>query len=240
MGILRTLYIWTGASTLILIFAVIMRIVSWRERDPNRMETARWFRRLGRAITKIYPWRIEISGMENVEAGKAYVIVSNHQSFADIPLISCVPIDAKWIGKASLFRIPIAGWMMHASGDIPVERDDTRKAAQAFLKGARTLRNGISVMMFPEGTRSRDGQLLRFNDGPFRLAIREKAPILPLLVEGSGAVLPRNTVVFTSHKRVILRVLPPISVDGLGAPATEELSNRVRGLMQAELDRLRA
>ena len=240
MAFLRTLYIWAGSSILILVFAVIMRIVSWRERDPNRMETARWFRRLGRAISKLYPWRIEVSGMENVEPGKAYVIVSNHQSFADIPLISCVPLDAKWIGKASLFRLPIAGWMMHASGDIPVEREDSRKAAQALLKCARTLRNGISVMMFPEGTRSRDGELLTFNNGPFRLAIREKTPVLPLLVEGSGAVLPRDSWMFTSHKRIVLKVLPPVAIDGFGAGGTEALSQHVRALMQAELDRLRA
>ena len=147
---------------------------------------------------------------------QVYVIVSNHQSLADIPLICNLRFDAKWLAKAELFRLPFAGWMMRWAGDIPVERADRRKAAQALLQCVRCLRGGCSVMFFPEGTRSPDGEVQAFNDGPFQLALREKVPVLPLAVEGSGAALPRNSWLFGPRRISILACSSRSSSGGLG------------------------
>jgi 1-acyl-sn-glycerol-3-phosphate acyltransferase len=235
INLLRSLYIWTGAAVLTAIWIPLLAIVRLFDRDPNHIRTARWFRRLGRAFTKVYPWRVNISGLENINPNQVYVIVSNHQSFADIPLISCVPLDAKWLGKIELFRAPIMGWMMRMAGDIPVDRADRRKAAQAWLRCAKTLRNGCSVLMFPEGTRSRDGELLPFIDGPFQLAIREHVPLLPLLVVGSGGVLPPGSWIYGDGRNVQLRVLPAVPVDGYDAKQSSELRDKVRQRMADEL-----
>jgi len=207
--------------------------------DPRRLRTGRWFRNLGPVLAKVNPWRIRVSGRENVDANQAYVIVSNHQSMADIPVISFLSIDTKWLGKAALFRLPVLGWMLRWAGDVPIDRDSRREGAKAMLQCARYLRQRCSVVFFPEGTRSRDGRVLPFNDGPFHLAVREQVPILPLVVEGSGAALPRNSWIFGAAQDIHLRILEPVSVDGWNLKQVPALRDAVRQRIVDELDRLR-
>lgn len=222
-----------------LVWLAVMSAVRLTDRDPLRLRTARCFRRLGRALAKVNPWRIHIAGSANLRPREAYVVVSNHQSLADIPLIAHLPLDAKWLGKATLFRIPVVGWMMRMAQDVPVERGDRRKAAQALLECARYLRRGCSVVFFPEGTRSPAGEVLPFNDGPFQLAIREQTPVVPVVVEGTGSALPRNTWVFGGVVDIHLRVLEPVPVADLTVKQTGELRDSVRRKIIDELDRLR-
>jgi 1-acyl-sn-glycerol-3-phosphate acyltransferase len=208
--------------------------------DPRRLRTGRWFRRLGRVLARVNPWRILISGDENLHAGQVYIIVSNHQSFADIPVLSHLKLDTKWLGKAELFRLPVLGWMCRMAGDVPIQRLDRRKGAIAMLQCARYLRQRCSVVFFPEGTRSPDGQVLPFNEGPFQLAIREQIPILPLVVEGSGAALPRNSWIFGGTHDIHLRILEPVSVDGWNVKQVSALRDLVRQKIVDELERLRS
>ena len=217
----------------------LLSVIRLFDRDPLRLRTGRWFRRLGRALAKVNPWRIHVSGSERIEAGQAYVIVSNHQSLGDIPLVSHLLVDAKWFGKAELFRIPVIGWMMHMAQDIPVVRGDRRKAAQALLRAAAYLRQGCSVVFFPEGTRSPDGEVLPFNDGPFQLAIREGVKVLPLVLDGSGAALPRDTWLFGGMADIYLRVLEAVPVEGRSVKQTGALRDAVRQAIVDELRRLR-
>jgi 1-acyl-sn-glycerol-3-phosphate acyltransferase len=235
-----SLFIWMVDAFFILIWLPLMAVFWITERDPRRLRTARTFRLLGPMFGKVNPWRVHVSGREHLTAGGVYVVVSNHQSFADIPVISHIGIDTKWLGKAELFRVPVIGWMMRMAGDVPVSRGDRRQSARALLQCARYLRQGCSVVFFPEGTRSRDGRVLPFNDGPFQLAIREQIPILPLVVEGSGNALPRDTWLFGEAADIHLVVLPPVSVAGWKVAQSAELREEVRGLISAELERLRA
>ena len=154
LRLLRSVWIWTASSVLVALRTPLLAVVRLLDRDPLRLRTGRWFRRLGRALAKVNPWQIRISGRENLTAGEAYVIVSNHQSLADIQVISHLAVDAKWLVKAELFRLPLLGWMLRMAGDIPVERSDRRKGAKALLQCARFLRHGCSIVCFPEGTRS--------------------------------------------------------------------------------------
>jgi 1-acyl-sn-glycerol-3-phosphate acyltransferase len=169
-----------------------------------------------------------------------YVVVSNHQSLADIPLLSHLRLDTKWMAKAELFRFPVVGWLLRLAGDIPVERTDRRKGAQALLQAARYVRQGCSIVFFPEGTRSTDGRVLAFNQGPFQLAIREQVPLLPLVVEGSGSALPRHSWVFGRTQDIILRVLDPVPVAGFDVKQSAILCDRVRQMIVEELNRIRA
>lgn len=237
--LLRSIWIWTACAALILLWLPLLAVVRLFDRDPLRLATARWFRRLGRALAKVNAWRICIDGLQNLMPGQVYVVVSNHQSLGDIPLISHLPLDTKWLAKAELFRIPVIGWMMRAAGDIPVDRTNRRKAAQALLQCAGFLRRGCSVMFFPEGTRSPDGEVLPFNDGPFQLAIRELAPVLPLVVEGSGKALPRHSFLFGGAGDIYLTVLPSVSVQGWNVKETSVLRDKVRQQIIDELARLR-
>lgn len=237
--LLRSVWIWTATVALMLFWALLLAVVRLFDREPRHLRTGRWFRRLGRVLAKVNPWRIHISGLENLDAGQVYVVVSNHQSLADIPVIAHLRFDAKWLGKAELFRLPVIGWMARMAGDIPVDRSDRRKAAKAMLQCARYLRQHCSVVFFPEGTRSRDGEVLPFNEGPFQLAIRERVRILPLVIEGSGAALPRDSWTFGEAQDIFLRVLEPVAVEGWDVKQTAELRDAVRQRMVEELHRLR-
>ena len=236
---LRSARIWAATAVLVLFWALLVGMIRLFDVEPRRLRTARWFRMLGRVLARVNPWRIQISGGENLKTNQVYVIVSNHQSMADIPVISHLKLDTKWLAKAELFRLPFFGWMLRMAGDVPVERSDRRKGAKAMLQCARYLRERCSVVFFPEGTRSPDGHVLPFNEGPFQLAIREQVPILPLVVEGSGAALPRNSWIFGGTQEIHLRILEAVSVDGWNIKQVTALRDAVRQRIVDELDRLR-
>lgn len=215
----------------------LVALVRLFDRGPLRLRTARFFRRLGPALAAVNPWRLHIIGRDHIRNGETYVVVSNHQSLADIPLVAHIGLDAKWLAKAELFRIPVVGWMMSMSDDVAVERGDRRKAGHALLQCARYLRQRCSVVFFPEGTRSRTGDVLPFNDGPFQLAIREKVRVLPVAVEGTGSALPRTTWLFGPVQDIYLSVLEPVSSEGR---QVAELREDVRNRIAAEVNRIRS
>jgi 1-acyl-sn-glycerol-3-phosphate acyltransferase len=224
---------------LVLLWTPLLGAIRLFDKEPRRLRTGRWFRRLGRMLAKVNPWRIHISGIENLNVHQVYVIVSNHQSLADIPVITHLRLDTKWLAKAELFRLPVVGWMLRMAGDVSVERSDKRNRAKAISQCAEYLRQHCSVVFFPEGTRSRDGQVLPFSEGPFQLAVREHVPILPLVVEGSGTALPRNSWLFGKTQDIHLRVLKAVSVEDWNLSQVAALRDTVRQLIVDELNRLR-
>jgi 1-acyl-sn-glycerol-3-phosphate acyltransferase len=239
LQVLRSLWIWFATAFIVLLWVPVLCVVVLFDRNPLRVRTARMFRRLGPAVANVNPaWRVRISGREHLSPGRVYVVVANHQSLADIPLIAHLGIDAKWLAKAELLKFPVFGWMMRISRDIGVERGDRRKAAQSLLQCAKTLRNRLSIITFPEGTRSKTGEILPFNDGPFLLAAREGVPVLPVVVEGTGTALPRETWMFGPTQDIILHVMPPIEPSS--AADGSQLRDQVRSVMIARLQDLRA
>ena len=237
--VLRSAWIWAATAVLILLWVPLLGAIRLFDVAPLHLRTGRWFRRLGRALARVNPWRIHISGAENQDPNQVYVIVSNHQSLADIPVISHLKLDTKWLGKVEIFRLPVLGWMCKMAGDVPIDRSDRRKGAVAMLQCARYLRQRCSVVFFPEGTRSPDGQVLPFSEGPFQLAIREQVPILPLVVEGSGAALPRNSWTFGGTLDIHLRILEAVSVEGWNVKQGPAMRDLVRQKIVDELERLR-
>jgi 1-acyl-sn-glycerol-3-phosphate acyltransferase len=236
---LRSAWIWVASAFLFLAWALLLGVVRLFDRNPLRVRTARWFRKLGRVLAKLQPWSVEVTGLENFDPARRYVIVSNHQSLADIPVLAHLPVDAKWLGKAELFQVPVMGWMMRWAGDVPVDRGNKRKSAAALLQCARYLRQGLSMVFFPEGTRTLTGEVLAFNEGPFQLAVRERAPILPLVVEGTGAALPRDTWIFGGNLKIELRVLKPVPVEGWSPEQVPQLRDAVRQSIVDELSLMR-
>jgi 1-acyl-sn-glycerol-3-phosphate acyltransferase len=239
LPVLRSVWIWTASATIVVLWALLLAVIRLFDRDPLHLRTGRWFRRLGRILAGINPSSVAISGREHLRRDQVYVVVSNHQSLADIPVLSYLDIDAKWLVKAELFRLPVMGWMLRMSGDIPVERSDRSKSARALLECARLLRQRCSVVSFPEGTRSLDGLVLPFNEGPFQLAIREKVPVLPVVVEGSANTLRKDSWIFGPAQIVQLRILEPVSVEGFTTKQSAELRDAVRARIVDELQRLR-
>jgi 1-acyl-sn-glycerol-3-phosphate acyltransferase len=226
---IRSLYIWFTTSIVILLWLLLLAISRLFDRDPVLYRTGFLFRKLGKTLTKINPaWKIHISGETISNPRQPYVVVCNHQSLADIPLISNLPWEMKWMAKEELFKIPVVGWMMSLSGDISVDRKNPRSGALALIKAQRVLEQKCSVMIFPEGTRTLDGRVRQFTDGAFHLAIKAKVSILPLVIEGSRDCIPKNSWKFGKPSNVFLKVLPPIDTSSLTTQDVATLRNTVR------------
>src|SRR3954462_8012690 len=198
------------------------------------------FRRIGPAMATLNPlWRFSYSGPLPADPRRPFVVVSNHESFADILLISDLPWEMKWLSKAELFRIPIMGWMMWLVGDIPVKRGFGPSALEAMERCREALRRRVSVMIFPEGTRSKTAELLPFKDGAFRLAVEAGVPILPLAVSGTGTALPKHGWRF-NRSAAEVQVLEPIETTGLTLDDVPALKLRVRDVIVRTRDALAA
>ncbi len=232
---IESIWTWVAITVLILVWLPLLGLIRLFDRDPAQYRTGRWFRRLGMVMTKVNPaWHIEIDGETIDNPRHPYVVVCNHVSNADIPIISCLPWEMKWVAKGELFKIPVVGWLMRLASDIPVDRKNKTSRARVLVLARQYLEKKCSVMFFPEGTRSRDGRVYAFNDGAFRLAIKAQVPILPLAIEGTRETLPKHSWKFGSA-HVKLRVLPPISTTGMKATETVQLRTQVRETIIAQI-----
>ncbi len=233
---IRSLITWFTAALLIFTWLPLLAFSRLFESDPVLYRTGYLFRKLGKVLTLVNPsWKLHISGELVTDPRRPYVVVCNHQSLADIPLVSNLPWEMKWMGKEELFKLPIFGWMMRLSGDIPVDRKNSRSGLVAFAKARRYLEQKCSVMMFPEGTRTQDGRVRRFNDGAFHLAITAKVPILPLVIEGSRDCIPKNSWKFGKPSDILLRVLPSIETSSLTLDDVARLRDTVRTVIMSQI-----
>lgn len=231
-NILRSIWIWTGTLALLMIWLPLMAIVRLFDRDPVRYATGRMYRRLARPLASLNPyWRIHVSGQLPPNPRRPHVVVSNHQSQADVPLVSLIGWEMKWIAKAELFRVPFIGWMLSLAGDIRLERGDRRKGAAAMLQALRMLENKCPVMIFPEGTRSPDGRVQAFTDGAFHLAIKAQVPVLPLALDGSHGCLPKKSWIFGETQDIYLKALPEVDTAGMTSRDIPRLRDEVRGMI---------
>ncbi len=198
--------------------------------DRNRAVPGRFLRFVGVAISKTFPpWRLGVEG--RWPAGGPFVVVANHQSILDILLLSRMPREMKWVAKEELFRIPWVGTMLRMSGDIAIRRGDAESGGEALARAKAYLARGMSVMIFPEGTRSRTGTLLPFKSGAFRLALEAGVPVLPVAVHGTARGMPKGGP-WVNPCRARARILAPIAVEAYAGDAVR-LREDVRARIQA-------
>ncbi len=207
--------------------AVIVAESLFRTPDVERYATLlrTWSDRVVRAA-KI---DLVVRGVEHIPRGEACVVMANHQSFYDIPvLIQAVPEPMTFVAKAELFRVPVFGRAMTTAGVVRVDRKDRSQSVASLHSATEQLRNGRHIYIAPEGTRSHDGRLGPFKSGGFRMAIEAGARILPVAIDGTRHVLPpRGLVVQTGH-RVVVTVCPPIDPKVYGLERRRELTDVVR------------
>jgi len=210
--------------------------------DKGRYHAGRAFRHLAVAQVKLNPlWDFHTDGKPPANPREPYVAVSNHESYADIFLISHFPWEMKWLSKEALFKIPVMGWLMRMAGDIPVKRGSRESAIQALAECRKRLQNRVSVMIFPEGTRSPTGELLPFKDGAFKLAIETGAPILPIAVAGTRECMAKHSFQFrrARAKARVLDAIPTVGMTNSDIPAlrdrTREIIDAARRQLQSEL-----
>lgn len=241
LRIARSVWVWGATALLAIPEFLVMLCIRAVDRDPMRRRTGNFMHACGAMITRFVPgWRVSHEGCDAATLNGPFVIVANHQSHTDIPVICTLPFEVKWVAKKELFSVPVAGWMFSLSGEIAVDRKNSRAGAKALIQTVKYLDNGISVVFFPEGTRSSDGKLLRFQDGPFRIALKKGIPVLPVVVEGTGKLLPRNSLLFSDHNLFRVRLLPPVDTSAGQWKDAVSLRDEVRTRMQAALDAMGA
>ena len=206
--------------------------------DRTRRVAGLFLRRLGSTPTYVFPfWHVRIEGEQ--PASGAYVCTSNHQSFLDIFAMSRQRREMKWIAKEEIFKLPFFGLYFRLSGDIPVNRGDRESGGAALTRARWYLDHGMPVMIFPEGTRSRDGRMGPFKPGAFRLAIEAQVPVLPVAVSGSAYGMPKGSP-WIRPTLVLVRVLEPIDTKGMTGADVVRLMGMARERIAAAEQELSA
>jgi 1-acyl-sn-glycerol-3-phosphate acyltransferase len=180
--------------------------------------------------------KVEIIGKENILRGKPQIFMANHQSDFDILIVlGHIPGQFRWIAKKELFSIPIFGAAMKTAGYIEIDRQNHEKSMQSLDEAALRIREGKSVVSFPEGTRSRDGEIKAFKQGIFHLAIKSGIPIIPVSILGSGKIMPKRSLKITPG-RVKLVIGKPIDVKNYNIENRHELIDQVRKVIIKNYD----
>ncbi|PIE32916.1 MAG: 1-acyl-sn-glycerol-3-phosphate acyltransferase [Ilumatobacter coccineus] len=238
------LSIWAWIALVISILVTVPAVfVTWlftRWHDPARYKAGYRFRRLAVILHKLNPlWKFKVSGKIPDNPRNPYVVISNHESFVDMILISQLPFEMKWISKSTFFKIPLVGWTMRMAGDIRLDRNDKKSGARVVRESLDRLSKKVSIMIFPEGTRSADGVLKPFKSGAFRIAIRAGVPILPLAVVGTREALVKNDWRYGTTDAEV-RVLDPIPTEGLTKADVNDLRDRAHRAISDALADMKA
>ena len=214
---ISTFYPWT------LIAAVLTLFISLSGQDKAHSFIRFW----GRICLFLAGVKVEIRGIENILTDRPAIYVSNHQSNFDVPIIyGGLPIQFRWLAKQELFRIPVFGLAMKRSGIIPIDRSNRRKTMHSIIAAAQRINAGTSVIIFPEGTRTPDGQLQEFKKGALLIAAKAQVPVVPIAIHGSFQIQAKDSWRINGGS-AILEFLPPISTEGLKSSDVDELTIRV-------------
>jgi len=192
----------------------------------------------GKSIIVLNPfWKRHYFGVEKItNQVPGFIRVANHQSFLDMPLLATLPMNMQWVSKKELFSIPVLGWLMHLAGHISIDRGSTG-AAKSLSKMKEPLEYGKSVMMFPEGTRSRVGQLKSFKKGAFYASMDTGACIQPIVIEGTYKCMKPDTWVMNFKGDLFVSILDPVFPENFGT--VNDLSRHVHKLILTESERLK-
>lgn len=183
-------------------------------------------------------WSIKVTGRENFKKGSAYLMVANHQSYADIFSINQLYRSFKWVSKKEVYKLPIVGWVLYLTRYITLQRENRLSIAKMYKRAADVLQKNISVVMFPEGTRSKNGSIQRFKTGAFKLAIEQKVPILPIVIKGSHQAYPSDSFYFHYPVRIRVKVLPEVPVSEYAHLSLNELTKLIENRIKDEFNQL--
>jgi 1-acyl-sn-glycerol-3-phosphate acyltransferase len=187
-------------------------------------------------LSKLMGLSFSIHGAEKIVPGASYIVTPNHQSNADIlALVLVLPVRFRWVIKRSLLRIPLFGWALGGTGAIAIDRSNRQQSVESLRRASEQLKGGWSVLIYPEGTRTSDGQLLPFKKGAFMMAVQTGIPILPVTNNGAFKVLPRNSVWFRPG-HITVTIGDPIVTEGLSEKDVPALMDRTRAEISKALD----
>jgi len=227
----RSAAVWTGIILATVLFGLPAILAAFL---PPRGD---WFLRFARGWARTILFfsgvPVRVLHGERLFGGRGFVVASNHESYADILiLLSSLPLTVRFLTKRSIFRVPILGWSIRAAGFVPVDRGDRSRGAATVEAALKLLKTGRSLVIFPEETRTRTGDLLPFKPGAALFALRSGFPLLPVGISGTRRVLPRGALA-TTPGRVALAIGHPISVAGRSGRDRDEVTRLLRDSISA-------
>jgi len=223
---IRTIFVWSCIVVATLVLGVFAFISYPFDRGGK---VGHYYAKLwGKVALLVNRVEVRVQGIEQLNGKGPYIFMSNHQGYYDIfALLSHLPYQFKWLAKKELFSIPFFGWAMAAVGYISVDRGGTRDTVEAMNEAAQRVRDGMSVVIFPEGSRSSDGSIQPFKKGGFTLAIKSKVPIVPVAISGSRDIIPKGKLA-VSPGEIRIAVGQPIETERFGLKDREWLMKKVR------------
>ncbi len=227
LSCLRGLFsvIFAVLITPIVSLQVLLFLLIFRTREKAAQMGPRIWARIILAVSGV---RVRVEGMERLDPSKSYIFVANHQSQFDIfCLQGCLDWDFRWLAKKELFQIPVFGTALRRSGSIPIDRSSGRKAMRSLAEAAERIKKGCSVIIFPEGTRSADGELQAFKVGGMVIAIKAGVGVVPMAISGSRRVLAKGRVLPRSGE-VVIRLGEPVDSRAYGMKEKQELADHLR------------
>ena len=240
-NVILSLLFWaflTLSSLLLFPVAVLIWLVT-APFDPRKVVLHQFTCFWGSLYTWLNPvWPLEVVGRERIRPGETYVMVSNHLSLLDILVMFRLFRHFKWVSKIENFRVPCIGWNMSLNGYVKLRRGDKASIVQMMQDCDRLLAEGNSIMMFPEGTRSPTGRMRAFKPGAFELALRNRLPILPIVISGTANALPKRGFVLRGRHPLRLAVLDPIPYESFAGRDAVELAEEVRQVIAKHLGEL--
>jgi len=223
---IRTLYIaiWVGFATLVLGLLAIVLSFFIRSGDPIHKIARCW----GKSILMVSRIKVSVNGFSNIDPSVPYIYMPNHQSNFDIPvLLGHLRVQFRWLAKVELFKIPIFGNAMRKAGYISIDRYHRESAFESLQIAAQKIKAGVSVLIFPEGTRSRDGKIRPFKKGGFVLAVDSGVPIVPVVITGTRRIMTKGKFqVNPGHVHMFIH--KPIDTSAYTRKTKEALMESVR------------
>ncbi|OGP71890.1 MAG: hypothetical protein A2W09_07380 [Deltaproteobacteria bacterium RBG_16_50_11] len=223
---IRTIIVWFCIVLATLVLGFLSLITYPFDRKGKVIH--RYARLWGRAALSANRVKVTVKGLEHLKREGPYVFMANHQGSYDIfVLLGHLPYQFKWLAKKELFSIPFFGWAMSAAGYISIDRQGTRKTVEAMNEAAEKIHGGMSVVVFPEGSRSPDGSIQPFKKGGFTLAIKSRVPIVPIAITGSREIMPKDRMTVLPGE-IRIRIDSPIETEPYALKDREFLMGKVK------------
>ncbi len=232
---IRTAFIILYILPATAVFSIIAIIVSFFSRSGNSVHIIA--RVWSKSILFVSGIDVTVEGLANIDPSQSYIYMSNHRSNFDIPvLLGCLPIQFRWLAKAELFKIPIFGRAMRGAGYVKIDRFNRKSAFKSIDQVAAKMKNGVSVMIFPEGTRSEDGNLKPFKKGGFVMAVDSGVSIVPVILGGTRSIMAKGSWRIIPGN-VTLSIQKPIATTGYIRDTKDDLIKYVRSVICEVLEK---
>ncbi len=241
--ILLSLFLWVYfvVSSLILTpIGILIKVLTFIP-DRNLRILSKFSCFWGAQYIWVIPiWRLKIIDRNKINDRKVQILVSNHQSLADILVMNSLFKHFRWTSKVENFRIPLVGWTLWLNRSIKIYRGAADAWHRFEAQAVKVLSDGDSILMFAEGTRSKTGEMGRFKEGAFRLALQTKTDILPIVLDGTSKAIPKSGWILTGRQDMLVKVLNPLPYESFKDLTPAQLTDKVHGIIENALHEIRS